>query len=263
MNRVRLGVCALAVAMSLSGCSDTPGDAGSSTFTPTGDSLQPASLAADDSSEAFLTPSGTDVAPDLSSPSDSADSSSSGNPAGWAAGPGGLGRSVARPSALPPAQTLTDLASSVAEASQAARPTQIRISDIGVAGAEIYPVGVESDGTMTIPGATEVGWYQYSSRPGTEGASVLAAHIAYDGVDGVFRYLSEIEIGALVTVEMSDGTTQDWVVERLEQYNKTELPDELFADEGSPTLVLITCGGDFNPNLRSYDDNVVAIARMT
>ena len=262
MNRVRLGVCALVVAMSLSGCSDTPGDAGSSTFTPTGESQQPASLAADDSSEAFLTPSGTDAAPDLSSPLTP--------PTPVHLVTRRVGRPVPevwvdrwayqqhcrrpRPSPILPL--------SAAEASQAARPTQIRISDIGVVGAEVYPVGVESDGTMTIPGAAEVGWYQYSSRPGTEGASVLAAHIAYDGVDGVFRYLSEIELGALVTVEMSDGTTQDWVVERLEQYNKTELPDELFADEGSPTLVLITCGGDFNPNLRSYDDNVVAIARM-
>ncbi len=50
------------------------------------------------------------------------------------------------------------------------------------------------------------------------------------------------------------------MVERA-QYDKDELPaDRVFAKEGSPSVVLITCGGEFNRSLSSYEDNVVAFA---
>ena len=39
--------------------------------------------------------------------------------------------------------------------------------------------------------------------------------------------------------------------------------EDLFARDGTPRLVLITCGGNFNRALDSYDDNVVVIAIPT
>jgi hypothetical protein len=36
--------------------------------------------------------------------------------------------------------------------------------------------------------------------------------------------------------------------------------DRIFAKDGDPVLTLITCGGDFNRSLRSYEDNVVTYA---
>jgi hypothetical protein len=35
----------------------------------------------------------------------------------------------------------------------------------------------------------------------------------------------------------------------------------VWAREGDPQLVLITCGGEFDAQARSYEDNVVAFAR--
>jgi hypothetical protein len=42
---------------------------------------------------------------------------------------------------------------------------------------------------------------------------------------------------------------------------KQRLPVErLFARDGAPRLVLITCGGPFVPELSSYRDNLVVVA---
>ena len=136
-------------------------------------------------------------------------------------------------------------------------PQSISLPDLGVNNAVILPVGLEPNGELEVPGADEVGWYQFGAGlGGGQGSTVLAAHIAYNGRDGVFRNLADSEVGELITV---DGI--NYRIESVTQYNKFELPiDDLFAEDGDEQLVLITCGGSFNPNLRSYDDNVVVVA---
>lgn len=140
------------------------------------------------------------------------------------------------------------------------RPVDLAIPALGVAGAPVRAVGVEPNGDMEIPPADEVGWYRFGAAPGQPGSAVLAAHIAYDGVDGVFRYLDRLRPGDEVVVGVDDGTTARFRVTELATYRKEALPDEVFSREGPPRLVLITCGGSFNPSLRSYDSNVVAYA---
>ena len=140
-------------------------------------------------------------------------------------------------------------------------PTSISIEGIGVAGAPVLDGGVEENGDMEIPGADSVGWYRFSPTPGEPGSSVLAAHISYNGEPGVFRYLADIEIGERVVVAFDDGTSTEFEIVEVAQYDKDELPDgRVFAKDGEPVLTLITCGGDFNRSLRSYEDNVVAYA---
>jgi len=140
-------------------------------------------------------------------------------------------------------------------------PTSISIEGIGVAGAPVIDVGVEENGDMEIPDADSVGWYRFNPTPGEPGSAVLAAHISYNGDPGVFRYLDDVEIGERVVVTFDDGTTSEFEIIELAQYDKQELPDDrVFAKDGDPVLTLITCGGDFNRSLRSYEDNVVAYA---
>lgn len=142
-----------------------------------------------------------------------------------------------------------------------ALPTSISIEGIGVAKAPVTDVGVEDNGDMEIPGADSVGWYRFNATPGEAGSAVLAAHISFDGRPGVFRYLDEANVGDRVVVEFDDGTTREFEIFELAQYDKQELPDHrVFAKTGDPVLTLITCGGDFNRSLRSYEDNVVAYA---
>lgn len=140
-------------------------------------------------------------------------------------------------------------------------PRSISIEGIGVAEAPVIDVGVEENGDMEIPGADSVGWYRFNATPGEAGSAVLAAHIAYNGDPGVFRYLVDVEIGERVVVAFDDGTTSEFEIIELAQYDKQELPDDrVFAKDGEPILTLITCGGDFNRSLRSYEDNIVAYA---
>lgn len=140
-------------------------------------------------------------------------------------------------------------------------PIGLRIPSLGIDEALIVDVGVEENGDFEVPPATEVGWYRFGPTPGEAGSAVLAAHIAQGGVDGVFRYLADIEVGATFSVIYEDGSEADYRVTALDQYDKDELPtEELFRKTGDSQLVLITCGGDFNRQIRSYDDNVVAIA---
>ncbi len=140
-------------------------------------------------------------------------------------------------------------------------PTSISIEGIGVAEAPVIDVGVEENGDMEIPGADSVGWYRFNPTPGEAGSSVLAAHISFNGDPGVFRYLDDVEIGERVVVAFDDGTRAEFEIIELAQYDKQELPDDrVFAKDGEPVLTLITCGGDFNRSLRSYEDNIVAYA---
>lgn len=140
-------------------------------------------------------------------------------------------------------------------------PVSLDLPTLGVSAAPVTDVGVEDNGDMEIPGASEVGWYRFGPSPGNTGSAVLAAHIAYNGVDGVFRNLTEMRPGDRFSVNFSDGSSREFVVFGLRQWSKPEIPlEDLFARDGTPRLVLITCGGTFNRALDSYDDNVVVIA---
>ena len=141
------------------------------------------------------------------------------------------------------------------------QPESISLPSLGVSGAEIVPVGLEENGELEVPGANGVGWYQFGAGvEGGRGSAVLAAHIAYNGRDGVFRDLVDTNVGEQIVVER-DGQDVVYRVESVTQYGKWDLPiEDLFSENGDERIVLITCGGSFNPSLRSYDDNVVVVA---
>jgi Sortase domain len=140
-------------------------------------------------------------------------------------------------------------------------PTGLTIGALDVDDAPVRPVGVAASGEMEIPPVAEVGWYRFGTRPGEPGAAVLAAHVAYDGVDGVFRRLGDLAAGDDVSVTLSDGSRQRYVVTDVAHYPKRRLPADVWARDGDPRLVLITCGGEFDDDADSYEDNVVAFAR--
>ena len=130
--------------------------------------------------------------------------------------------------------------------------------------APIDPVGVEPGGEMTLPEDVDrVGWYSYGPVPGApEGTAVVAGHVddAEQGL-GALAPLREVEAGDEVVVESADGTSTRWTVTSRELIDKPGVPlTDLFARTGAPRLVLITCGGPFDEELRSYRDNVVVVA---
>jgi hypothetical protein len=62
-------------------------------------------------------------------------------------------------------------------------------------------------------------------------------------------------------VTTADGDSVAYRVVGKETIVKQRLPvQRLFARDGAPRLVLITCGGPFVPELSSYRDNLVVVA---
>ncbi len=140
------------------------------------------------------------------------------------------------------------------------QPTQVQVGAIGLE-APVIPVGVDEKSQFDVPVATTVGWYRYGATPGQPGASVLAAHVDYNGARGAFYDLSKLEPGDRVDVKMDDGATLRFTVTGVYEVQKHELPaEELFRKDGTPVLNLITCGGTFNPQKHSYNANVVVTA---
>lgn len=125
-------------------------------------------------------------------------------------------------------------------------------------------VGVVPGGAMQLPrDGGRVGWYRFGAAPGdAAGSAVLAGHVdTVDAGRGALADTRSLEVGDDLQVVRSDGSTVDYAVTARVRVGKDALPvDELFDEEGAPRLVLITCGGAWDPDVRHYDDNVVVTA---
>ena len=146
---------------------------------------------------------------------------------------------------------------------QVAAPTRVRLAAIDV-DAAVVDVGVDGLGEMEVPeDVTTVGWYRFGPGPGSPaGSSVLSGHVD-DRVQGpgAFYTLTDVAVGDPVQVDLADGTVVDYRVDTVERIDKSELPlERLFARDGAPVITLVTCGGDFDREARSYRENVVVTA---
>jgi sortase (surface protein transpeptidase) len=145
----------------------------------------------------------------------------------------------------------------------ASRPIRLTIPTIDV-DTGVIDLGLKPDGTMEVPpdGAT-AGWYTESPTPGELGPAVLAAHVDWKGAKGVFYDLRRAQPGDEVSVDRADGQTATFTVRRVEQYPKDRFPtEEVYGDVDTAQLRLITCGGDFDGQARSYRDNIVVYAEL-
>jgi len=143
-----------------------------------------------------------------------------------------------------------------------AMPTGLRIPAIGV-DARIVPVGVATGGGLGIPAdPSVVGWWAGGSAPGQPaGSTILVGHIdsAVAGPGALFR-LQDLRPGALVTV-IAGGHTWRYIVRALHSYLKTAFPAAaVFGQQVTPRLVIVSCGGPFDPATGHYLDNIVAYA---
>jgi hypothetical protein len=148
----------------------------------------------------------------------------------------------------------------------AAVPTRLDIPAIGVS-SEMHPLGLNPDHTVQVPPLGReswAGWYRYSPSPGQLGPSIVLGHIdsAEYGPGVVFR-LGALRRGDPITVTRADHTVAVFRVDRVVQYAKAHFPTaEVYGNTDHAALRLITCGGRFDPSVRSYEDNIVAYATL-
>ena len=125
--------------------------------------------------------------------------------------------------------------------------------------APIKDVGV-LDNAMDVPDdPVTVGWYQYGTRPGQPGSSVLAGHVSWKGGQpAVFANLDQLSAGDIVTVSYEDETQDSFVVRDLKRYPLDNKTEEVFiSSDGGSYLNLITCDGAWSNTLGTHELRLV------
>lgn len=141
-------------------------------------------------------------------------------------------------------------------------PTEVVVDGAGI-DATVVPVGVAADGQMELPDDPNVlGWYRHGPVPGRgSGSIVLGGHLDSQryGVGQLAR-LRETEPGDVVTVGDATGTASRYKVVDVQNVARAELDvTSLFRRDGEETLVLITCGGSYDPE-QGYEENLIVSA---
>ena len=147
---------------------------------------------------------------------------------------------------------------------QAPNPAVIRIPRLEVE-ASIIPLGLQEDGSIEVPeDPDQAGWWLGGPEPGETGPAVILGHVdSQEEGPAVFFYLQYLDPGDEIHIDRVDGSTITYLVESTERHNKDEFPtDAVYGPTEAPTLRLVTCGGDFDFGVRTYEDNVIVFASL-
>jgi hypothetical protein len=197
----------------------------------------------------------------------SADSADPANPADPGSGPRALAEGrVVSPSEVPDGVAETGQAPAPRVALDkgfvAFEPTSIRLPSGRLA--PIQPAGVHPDGALDVPEDPDrIGWWTGGAQAGEPyGGIVLAGHV--DSVDFGVGVLAEmIDMRPGEDLKVADGKHgQVYRVETVRKVPKAKLAagTDLFDQNLKHRLVMITCGGPFDPKTHRYRDNVVIVA---
>ncbi|MGW2663828.1 class F sortase [Nocardia tengchongensis] len=157
----------------------------------------------------------------------------------------------------------TTLAVKTAASITRSTPVSFSIPSINVAGS-LISVGLNADGSVQVPADyQQAGWYQQGPAPGEQGSSVILGHVdSYQG-PGVFFTLKKVKKDDMIDVTRADGKVAHFKVTDVRMYLKSEFPDQtVFGPRGGATLQVVTCGGDFDKNAKSYLSNVVVFSSL-
>ena len=153
-----------------------------------------------------------------------------------------------------------------AVATGAFTPTRVRLPSARV-NAAVSPVAIDlAQGALGVPAnIRRAGWWKDGMAPGaTSGTILISGHVDSSRAGpGAFFSLRRAKIGDQVQVTTASGRIFSYRVVSLRNYRKQALPTRLYSPKGPPRLVLVTCGGPFNPASGRYRDNVVLTAAPT
>ena len=142
-----------------------------------------------------------------------------------------------------------------------AKPVRLIVPSLKIR-APIQPIEVNAQAVLDPPrNPRDVGWWQRSARPGTDGGqTVLTGHTVHTG-GGVMDRLGSMKRGQVVRVRTPKGLMV-YRTTRVVTWSKAELARQATAifdqKRAGNRLVLITCSGWTGSE---YRDNVVVFAR--
>jgi hypothetical protein len=138
-------------------------------------------------------------------------------------------------------------------------PVGLEIAAIGVR-TGVVPIVSRPERALDVPAAgadAPVSWDRRSPAPGEAGSSVMVGH-----VDAAFSRLRLLRPGDEILVHRADGSLVRFVVTGVGLYPRKAFPNErVYGPRDHPELTLVTCGGTFDRNRRSYGSNLVVYAR--
>lgn len=144
-------------------------------------------------------------------------------------------------------------------------PEGLDIPSIGVH-ESLIDLGLTSSGALEVPTMAEAdhpGWYKYSATPGETGPAVIAGHVDSKTGPAVFFDLNSLDVGDSVKVNRSDGKSAIFEVTKVSSYDKDTFPtDAVYGPVADEELRLITCGGEFQEDLGSYEENLIVFAEL-
>ena len=136
----------------------------------------------------------------------------------------------------------------------------LRIPAIGVS-APVIRLGGSRSGAIAVPTFAQVwdvGWYRYGAVPGAQGNAVLLAHVDTYAGPAVFYNLYRLLPGERVEVDLGAHDIQRFTVRWVKEVLKTDFPAaKVFGRTRGTHLWLVTCGGAFDYQTRSYLSNII------
>jgi hypothetical protein len=192
---------------------------------------------------------------------------------------------------LPPAARAAVIAASRGHVRLTTKPGVPVAIDIPIATAD-HPDGVHAkvtghdlngDGTLFVPvDPQKVSWAREDAAPGSShGTIILTSHINYvinghlvTGALSDLAWYAQHSVGKRVAIRLADGRTLTYRIVAGREYTKEQLAKDptlraaLYdqskvygpADSPSGRLLLVSCGGPFDPYSGEYEDNVFLYA---
>lgn len=179
---------------------------------------------------------------------------------------------VGRPfvaAALPPARApLPDAPAVRTGADRAPAPRRVEIPSLSIA-APVVARGLDATGAVDPPPyetPDTVGWYGDGVQPGAAGAALLVGHVDTPDDAAVFYGLSAAKPGGKVRVTRADGRIAEFTIDGVRVVPRDRFDAKKVygpREKNRAELRLITCGGTFDREARTYSANVVVSAYLT
>ena len=160
-----------------------------------------------------------------------------------------------------------DPAASAALVLPASSPVSVSVPAIGIS-SPLIELGRNPDGTIEVPSLddpdSKPGWYRNSPSPGTLGPAIILGHVDSRAFGpGVFYSLQNLNAGDLIDVARADGSVAEFSIDSVQTVPKSDFPTlQVYGNLDHAGLRLITCGGEFDPNARSYESNIIVFASL-
>jgi len=143
-------------------------------------------------------------------------------------------------------------------------PTAISIPSQQIS-ASVMSVGQAADGTIQMPPLFDwtTGWYDRSPTPGEIGPAIIVGHVDNTRNISVFWRLRYVVAGDKIYISRADGSTATFTVTAIQQFDQANFPTQaVYGNIPYAGLRLITCGGTFNEQTKSYNQNTVVFAQL-